>query len=607
MVDNNAKKRINNSTKNNGQYIFSDFSKGLYLIDTPRSIGEQLSSLALIGGRNIWSEKGALVSQHGYLEKASIDTGKTIVANTKSQPGTNSFFLVTLDGEVYLYTANQGLKKYKTTLPQVANPVVASRNKDMIIYTAGSSYMFGAYYEESTSVDIVTDVQLQNFGSYYQAVVPIEFLDYFWNDKEVCIDNQYSFTVLSVVTNKSDDTITLRLINNEDDTTDIPSTVSIGEKTSLPIDLIYEPENEEPTVEGEEAPTPLPSVTLIPQLMEVSNNRLFIVHITGDIYYSRVGVMNDFSQSFGAGYFGGFYQDTSKTLSIEEFLEGTLISKENGIYFLTIGDQLSIKKISQVGQKYASDHVIVGEKVYAFDTNSGAIVNAVSVNVFGAMVSGKPVITSEFLDAENSGINSSRRFLTYNAENEVFVLYYGENLNKGIVLTNLGTLFPRQIDKDIETFIGFNQGVVFLTSDNKIVQDFKKGSIIPNLSHVAVFEPIGLRDNRLICSSILEVTELNGIEYQISTENAGTSFQKIVPSFNSLKGQEFLPPLLYSDDELKVPSFELTSKWAEKSSNVTRLYAPMSGRNGVSITVEFPANTAFCLSALRLPDFSQGN
>lgn len=603
----NEKKKINGVAKNDGTYIFSDFSKGLYLIDTPRGIGEQLSSLALVGGRNVWSEKGALVSQHGYIEKASIDPSKTIVANTKSVSGANNFFLVTLDGEVYLYTANQGLKKFATVLPQIADPVVTSRNKDMILYASGSAYMFGAYYKESSYVSIVNDVTLQNFTSYYQAIVPADKIDYFWNDKEICVDEKYSFTVLSVVRNNADNTLTLKLINNETDPITVGATINIGEKTLLPIDLIFKPDNEEPTVEGSTPPEPKPDVPLTPMLMAVSNNRLFVVHTTGDIYYSRVGVMNDFSQSFGAGYFGGFYQDTSKTLSIEEYLEGTLIVKENGIYFLTIGDQLTIKKISQVGQKYASDHVIVGEKVYAFDTNSGAIVNAVSVNVFGAMVSGKPIITSEFLDAENSGINATRRALTYNAENEVFILYYGENLNRGIVLTSLGTLFPRELDKNIETFIGFNQGVVFITADNKIVQDFKKGSVIPTLSCIAVFEPIGIRDNRLILSSILEVTELNGIEYQVSTENAGTSFQKILPSFNVIEGQEFLPPLIYSDDTVKYPSFELTSKWAEKSSNVTRIYAPMSGRNGISITIEFPANTTFCLSALRLPDFSQGN
>ena len=41
--------------KIDGQWIFSDFSKGLYLLDTPRNIGEQLYSLAMVGGRNCWS------------------------------------------------------------------------------------------------------------------------------------------------------------------------------------------------------------------------------------------------------------------------------------------------------------------------------------------------------------------------------------------------------------------------------------------------------------------------------------------------------------------------------------------------------------------------
>ena len=44
-----------------GSWVFSDFSKGLYLLNTPRNIGEQLYSLAMVSGRNCWSEKGALV------------------------------------------------------------------------------------------------------------------------------------------------------------------------------------------------------------------------------------------------------------------------------------------------------------------------------------------------------------------------------------------------------------------------------------------------------------------------------------------------------------------------------------------------------------------
>ena len=357
--------------------------------------------------------------------------------------------------------------------------------------------------------------------------------------------------------------------------------------------------------------------------MEVANNRLFVVDTDGTIYYTAIGLVGEggdlnFKQSAGAGFFAGFYNDTSKVLSIEDFLNGTLIVKEGGFYYLTITASQSatgsaiytvnIEKISNCGQKYASDHVIVREKVYAFDTNSGTIVNAISVNMFGSMVSGKPVISAEYLNAQNSGINSSKRWLTYNAEAEVFILYYGENLNQGLVLTNIGTLFPRELDKQIEGFIGFNQGVAFITSDGEICQDFKKGTIIPNMPCVAEFEAIGLRDNRMICSSIIELTELNGVTYDLTTRNAGSSYQKVKPVADADGHGVILPPMMYSDRDINmiIDSFSMESKWADKKANVTRMYAPMSGREGVGISIEFPANTAFCLAAIRLPDFSQG-
>ena len=44
-------------TKFKGQYVFPNFGYGLYNLDTPRDLTEQLTSLALTGGRNIWSEK----------------------------------------------------------------------------------------------------------------------------------------------------------------------------------------------------------------------------------------------------------------------------------------------------------------------------------------------------------------------------------------------------------------------------------------------------------------------------------------------------------------------------------------------------------------------
>ena len=107
---------------------------------------------------------------------------------------------------------------------------------------------------------------------------------------------------------------------------------------------------------------------------------------------------------------------------------------------------------------------------------------------------------------------------------------------------------------------------------------------------------------------MLEVTELNGVEYNITTSNAGVSYQHINPSINYGIDKTELPPMVYSDQTKKLysDSFELTSKWADKKSNLTRVYAPMSGRDGISISLEFAANQAFCLAALRLPDFSQG-
>ena len=84
-----------------------------------------------------------------------------------------------------------------------------------------------------------------------------------------------------------------------------------------------------------------------------------------------------------------------------------------------------------------------------------------------------------------------------------------------------------------------------------------------------------------------------------------------------------LPPLLYSyDDRLNdsfgiLPKEELLSlkelkmdrnvtKWANKRSNLTRIYAPASGRDGVRLTFEFQPNVAFCLAGIKLADFSKG-
>lgn len=583
--------------KNNGTYIFSDFSVGLYYLDTPRSLGEQLASLALVGGRNVWAEKGALVAQYGYLNKGQIESPDRIVAITKDSQSASTFFIVTLLGKVYLYTAAQGLKQYKSSFETMSsNPIVARRGSDLIINTEGQTYLFGSYYDDSSVVAIDENVEVADFTSYYEFTVPLTSLVYYWNGKHLCVNNEDHVTVTSVVVDEENEEVTIRAVSVGEHKL-YSENVTLSEKCVFPISLTYQPED-----------TGVGSRTITPVLMEVCINRLFIVDVSGNIFYSQIGVLNNFNEADGAGYFGGFYNDVSRTLDLEDFLQGCLICKENGIYHLTIGDTVNIQKLAQVGQQYASDHVIIREKVYCYDSNSGQIVIAAQQNVFGSLVAGKTIVSAEYLNAQDSGIANTKRFLVYNAEQEVLILYYGEQLNEGIVLTSVGTLFPRQLDKPMDFYIGFNQGVVGISASGDILEDFKKGTIVPNLSAIADFEAIGVRDNRIISSGILEITELNGIDYTVTTTNATTSYQIIKPP--SMRGIEdtMLPPLLYSDYKNNniYDSYSLTSKWAAKTSNVTRVYAPMSGRSGVSLTIEFPENVAFCLAALRLPDFSQG-
>ena len=78
-----------------GSWVFSDFSKGLYLLNTPRNIGEQLYSLAMVSGRNCWSEKGALVSQNGYLLKDRIPEEEIITGYSRTTDGMNNIFITT--------------------------------------------------------------------------------------------------------------------------------------------------------------------------------------------------------------------------------------------------------------------------------------------------------------------------------------------------------------------------------------------------------------------------------------------------------------------------------------------------------------------------------
>lgn len=878
MANNDFVKKTIKPAKNDGRYIFADFSTGLYLLDTPRGIGEQLASLALKGGRNIWTEYGALVPQYGYMTKGQLPEIERVVGITKDSKSSASVFILTMLGNVYYYSAYDGLRKYKTSFESIEDGALFTRmNNDLILCSGGATSMFGAYYKESQYEEIVSNATASNYGSYAVISVPYIYSDYFWRGKKIAIKGIGGFNITSIVDSimqvatsipfsnlvntldwtlkshivvKDSGNVTVNLdetsglsvssvvtkhegtsstvtkktlthecykvtrvwkdplgcpdsgyvylpkgsgvkakllgsnsslsqtnsqsslrptvvtvygttvyevvsevkgnvatysclqgysknhykltrysagdlynvktesvsspeyythvitfnipladgtvltystndlatgeyewsISNDKNTREIivtisagdtivaqkiftnggllkcvqdnpdgeiakglcdyidstgtvkntttegsieltivpidketsldnltQSSVSIGEQTLLPIDLIFKPED-----------SAISQTTIVPKLLGSANNRLLIYDVNGNVYYSAVGILDDFKEADGAGYFGSFYNDTSECLAIEDYLNGALITKQNGLYYVTVSDTitngtsgnsgLNITKVSEIGQQYAGDHVIVGEKVYAFDSNSGSIVLACTQNMFGNVVSGKILVASEYIDSVNLGISEQRRKFVHNSEANCFILYYGEHLDKGLVLTSTGSLFPRELDIRIFDCVRFNQGTLSITREGLISQDFKKGTIILNKTPIAEFEAIGLKDNRCICSSMLEVTELNGIEYNITTSNAGVSYQHINPSINYGLNDTKLPPMVYSDKDKKLytDSFELTSKWAAKKSNLTRVYAPMSGRDGISISLEFAANQAFCLAALRLPDFSQG-
>lgn len=860
--------------KINGQWIFGDFSEGLYLLDTPRSITEQLGSLALVGGVNTFCEKGALIPQYGYVEKSKINNEYIVAISKDVESG--YLFLLANTGNVFLYTPNEGLKKFKTTLEEVSeSALMTCRQDELIISDNGKNILFGKNYgtDATKSTVLATDIPISTFGYFSDIQIPVTLKDNFWLGKEVDVNeigkavvtsiqegtkikvpipptyemiasstncmiegdvklsksnstidlgsgntialgydttkttqtiteyttevtqyeyqnmpiqknipdtevgkynipvqtyhvrptegnlqfdinkkvgdlvyirfeykgiaeknwsvasryfkvyrisndsltlrdtatkglvvpeftinkigeisttvehirtvesgvdyptitfniggqtlklpqgnDNYAFgdyvyqikkldNVVSIVLLKNNSTIidtitsmslsgtgeiggdvryyengerasyeeisslTIRVSHKDSAAISVSPTTTISEKAYMEIEWTYTPEEDSP-----EEPR-----ILNPKLIAWSCNRLFVEDMEGAIYYSTVGSADNFNEDMGAGYFQGFYGDNSELLSIEEFLGKVLLTKKNGMYTLVIGQTnssystaagtsfdtsgITIEKIAEIGQEYPNDHVIVREAIYAYDTNSASIVQAASQNVFGSIVAGTTLVSADYLSAQNFGIIDRKRCLTYNSEAQVFVLYYGEDLTDGIVLTSQGSLFPRKLDRGVEYFIGFNQGVLGIMSDGTIFQDFKRNTVVPSVKPVAEFEAIGVKDNRLLMGSILEVTELNGVEYDISVTNTDTSFQHIQPYTNYGIDGLNIPPLIYSDARDKYPSFELETKWAVKKSNLTRVYAPMSGREGVSIAFTFPANVSFCLAALRIPDLSQG-
>lgn len=585
--------------KDDGSHIFADFSYGLYLLDTPRNMGEQLGSLALVGGRNVVAQKGALINQYGYFVSAELGSDEDrFVYASKCGDSNDSIFLICLSGKIYFYTATQGLKRYKSELDIVIpDPLVARRGQDMCLTVEGSSYLFGGYYEEAEAVQLNVNVPVADFVNYYEFQIPIADMQYYWVGKSLCMNTDTEVVVSLVeVSDTIDNTCIVRAYTPGEHTT-VETTVTLSEKTLMPLTFVYKPED-----------TAIEQHSIVPRFTAWADNRLFIEDVNGYIYYSQVGVLDSFEEKYGAGYFGGFYNDTSNLLDIESYKDGAVICKENGIYYLTVSDtETNITKISNIGQQYAQDHVIVNNTIYAFDTHSGSLVIAAQQNMFGSVVAGKEYIKSEYIDAVDNGIVDSPRTLVYNQEAGAMMLYYGANLNKAMVIIG-DSLYPRELDCSVTVFRQFNNGVLIIDTNSRILQDYKHGTLIPNLTAVAEFEPIALKDNRCICASLIEVTELNGIEYWITTLNECTSYQHIIPPIQEGVDVDYLPPMLYSDKSTKViyDSFELERVWAEKKSNVTRIAAPMSGRRGVQISLEFPENQAFCLCALRLNDFSQG-
>lgn len=766
------------------QALFTDFSKGLYLLDTPRGYGEQLTSLALVGGRNIWSEKGALVPQYGYDVKATIPDNEKVLLISGDDKSSSSVFIVTQDietnkGNVYLYTASEGLKKYKTQIPSITDPIVSARTgTNLILTTAGVNYEFGAYYPESAEQELDKDLTISTYTSYYETIIPTSSKDYYWNGREIAIKSEGKLIPVKVVSVTADTTETTK---NTITAKSILEAVSEGNKItfkgSFPVtrvgsqsyqvlfkaatgadnlyniktgygyfatydsttfligtevygktsddDLIsygYEFKDIEPEVKTynykieltnkdcwigiydgdkflssevldnkpyleflgaysdrevnedikvykngliisetsiektrlrmtvqvgtqhttltgtvslvektintltfkyipEEITESNPERVITPDVMGFCANRLCISDIGGVIYYSGVGVVDNFQESLGAGFFTGFSDDNSKCLALEDYYNGVLITKQNGLYFLSFGVDstssvalnsigISIKKIAQIGQEYAKDHVIIDKQIIAYDSNSASLLVAAAVNVFGSLVAGKTLVTAEELNAQSFGIPEQKRQLVYNSEAQVLILYYGEQLKNGIVyVPQSKAIFPREMDISVEDFQGFNQGVIAVSENGNIFQDFKKGTLIEGLSTIANFEPIGLRDNRMICASLMEISELNGIEYDLTLINTQTSLQHITPSSSVSSTLKNTPPMLYSDKKanLNFDSFATQRKWADKMAICTRVYAPMSGRYGVNLGFEFPKAEAFCLAAIRIPDFSQGN
>lgn len=631
------------AAKFDGDFIFSDFSYGLYNLDIPRSLPEQLSSLALTGGRNVWTEKGALCSQYGYDTKSQFDIGDIPYLVSSDNNQANNIFIICTNDIVYHYTTLEGLKKYKTKLTDITNPIIAHSGSNLYIVSGASAYIFGGCYntaQDATATDILERAAAAiKLGSKLYINITEEEYKYFWLDKNLVFkitgeDNYIETFVLAGYPNNTDETYPYTIELNV--STDLvfnglTDTVRLYEKALHALNYNTSAENPEFVWVNEEG-TITPEIAnrkILPKLMAVALNRLWIVDEDNTIFYSAVGNMTSFDQANGAGYFRGFYEDTSEVLSLEEFYSGILITKQTGMYHVRLTtsqysytsgqgtiiaqssneNYISIEKVNNITQKYPGDHVIIGSEVIAFDSSSGNLIQAAYVNYMGNIQEGGVLLHGSELDAQSLGIMSSvNRELAYSFQEETLLLYYGKTLDKALLITRGLSLYPRETNKEFLTVKMFAQGFINVTLDGYVIEDFKRGTIIPDLSPIAEFEPIALRGNKLLNGSIIEITELNGVRYTISTLNSGSSEQAVTPVISQITKDVALPNLIYSDlsRNFLPASFAEETKWANQKSNVTRLYAPLSGRDGLRMSIEFEPNTSFCFAAIRFPEMSQG-
>lgn len=634
-------------SKITGDYIFSNFSYGLYNLDTPRGLGEQLTSLALTGGRNVWVERGALVSQYGYNPTGEFEEGDVPYLVSSDNSLANNIFILCLNDKVYYYTTLEGLKKFATPLTDIENPVIAHNGNNLYITTNDGDYIFGGNYDDATPVDMLErTVSASTQGEIVHFSITQEEYDYFWIDKklavEIASDTYVNMVVNSIQKLEDDDTYSYIVYLGFDDSTpqNISGSVTICEKTLHELTLGEFDNNDPPALvplnegfyeftwvnEDSSITVDIPDRVLQPKLMAVALNRLWVVDFDNTIFYSAVGSMTNFNESYGAGYFKGFYQDTSEVLSMEEYYSGVLITKQTGMYHVKLTtnkysyaegqvtsgmseNYINIQKISNITQKYPGDHVVIGSEVIAFDSSSGNLVQAAYVNYLGEVQEGIVLLHGSELDSQSMGLQSAnKRILAYSFQEEALLLYYGSLLDKALLITRGLSLFPRETNKNFLDVQMFAQGFINVTVDGMVLEDFKRGTIIPELTPVAEFEPIGLRSNLMLCGTIMEFTELNGIKFKVSTMNAGDSDQVLTPNIIQIGRDTNLPNLIYSDETLQFypTSFAERTRWASQKSSVTRLAAPLGGRDGLILRLEFEPNVAFCLSAIRFPDMSQG-